>query len=109
MNGPAEGAVPIFLIAHHRETRRAGAVLMLMLLTVLVALSSASPSRAGVVQSVSATSDARGVTLKIRVAGGLEGASSFALATRSEEHTSELQSLMRTSYSVFCLQKKNTS
>src|SRR3546814_6149836 len=27
--------------------------------------------------------------------------------TRSEEHTSELQSLMRTSYAVFCLQKKN--
>src|SRR3546814_7426946 len=26
---------------------------------------------------------------------------------RSEEHTSELQSLMRTSYDVFCLQKKN--
>src|SRR3546814_1863998 len=25
---------------------------------------------------------------------------------RSEEHTSELQSLMRTSYAVFCLQKK---
>src|SRR3546814_7386735 len=28
-------------------------------------------------------------------------------ATRSEEHTSELQSLMRISYAVFCLQKKN--
>src|SRR3546814_2627174 len=28
---------------------------------------------------------------------------------RSEEHTSELQSLMRISYAVFCLQKKNTS
>src|SRR3546814_5860299 len=27
---------------------------------------------------------------------------------RSEEHTSELQSLMRTSYSVFCLKKQNT-
>src|SRR3546814_8428481 len=27
---------------------------------------------------------------------------------RSEEHTSELQSLMSTSYAVFCLQKKNT-
>src|SRR3546814_7289714 len=27
---------------------------------------------------------------------------------RSEEHTSELQSLMRTSYAVFCLQKKTT-
>src|SRR3546814_8656867 len=26
---------------------------------------------------------------------------------RSEEHTSELQSLMRNSYAVFCLQKKN--
>src|SRR3546814_8608418 len=26
--------------------------------------------------------------------------------TRSEEHTSELQSLMRISYAVFCLQKK---
>src|SRR3546814_2850284 len=27
-------------------------------------------------------------------------------ATRSEEHTSELQSLMRISYAVFCLKKK---
>src|SRR3546814_9911036 len=29
------------------------------------------------------------------------------LARRSEEHTSELQSLMRISYAVFCLKKKN--
>src|SRR3546814_10811756 len=29
-------------------------------------------------------------------------------ATRSEEHTSELQSLMRISYAVFCLKKKNS-
>src|SRR3546814_9011311 len=29
------------------------------------------------------------------------------LGIRSEEHTSELQSLMRISYAVFCLQKKN--
>src|SRR3546814_6742041 len=28
---------------------------------------------------------------------------------RSEEHTSELQSLMRISYAVFCLQKKTTA
>src|SRR3546814_6901373 len=28
------------------------------------------------------------------------------IATRSEEHTSELQSLMRISYAVFCLKKK---
>src|SRR3546814_8860066 len=31
------------------------------------------------------------------------------LADRSEEHTSELQSLMRISYAVFCLKKKKTS
>src|SRR3546814_9959113 len=29
------------------------------------------------------------------------------VATRSEEHTSELQSLMRISYAVLCLKKKN--
>src|SRR3546814_3316722 len=29
------------------------------------------------------------------------------LTDRSEEHTSELQSLMRNSYAVFCLKKKN--
>src|SRR3546814_1788167 len=34
------------------------------------------------------------------------GARRFLL--RSEEHTSELQSLMRISYAVFCLKKKNT-
>src|SRR3546814_1490793 len=32
----------------------------------------------------------------------------FSIA-RSEEHTSELQSLMRISYAVFCLKKKNKS
>src|SRR3546814_10809266 len=32
-----------------------------------------------------------------------------ALTQRSEEHTSELQSLMRISYAVFCLKKKKTS
>src|SRR3546814_2668252 len=36
------------------------------------------------------------------IAAALTGASS-----RSEEHTSELQSLMRISYAVFCLKKKN--
>src|SRR3546814_8247732 len=30
-------------------------------------------------------------------------------ALRSEEHTSELQSLMRTSYAVFCWKKKRTT
>src|SRR3546814_8167373 len=37
-----------------------------------------------------------------------EGASKnlWSLSGRSEEHTSELQSLMRISYAVFCLKKK---
>src|SRR3546814_6365248 len=33
----------------------------------------------------------------------------LAVAVRSEEHTSELQSLMRISYAVFCLKKKKTT
>src|SRR3546814_4966286 len=33
----------------------------------------------------------------------------IGITQRSEEHTSELQSLMRTSYAVFCLNKKTTS
>src|SRR3546814_4538429 len=33
----------------------------------------------------------------------------FASRKRSEEHTSELQSLMRISYAVFCLKKKKTT
>src|SRR3546814_7035352 len=35
------------------------------------------------------------------------GGCEIDVPSRSEEHTSELQSLMRTSYAVFCLQKKN--
>src|SRR3546814_7512880 len=33
----------------------------------------------------------------------------FDAITKSEEHTSELQSLMRISYAVFCLKKKKTN
>src|SRR3546814_2104737 len=39
---------------------------------------------------------------RFRAEGALDG------LERSEEHTSELQSLMRISYAVFCLKKKNT-
>src|SRR3546814_6216108 len=41
--------------------------------------------------------------LRLRDSGWLEG-----YEQRSEEHTSELQSLMRISYAVFCLKKKTT-
>src|SRR3546814_4418348 len=36
------------------------------------------------------------------------GTDAITVPRRSEEHTSELQSLMRTSYAVFCLKTKNT-
>src|SRR3546814_965740 len=40
---------------------------------------------------------------------GLIGGCFGLLLARSEEHTSELQSLMRISYAVFCLKKKKTN
>src|SRR3546814_10917864 len=43
-----------------------------------------------------------------KVAVGTEGRLAHVLLDRSEEHTSELQSLMRISYAVFCLKKKKT-
>src|SRR3546814_2129628 len=48
-----------------------------------------------------------GVMEHIEQAGGHSGDSACSLPPyRSEEHTSELQSLMRISYAVFCLKKK---
>src|SRR3546814_8970942 len=40
---------------------------------------------------------------------GLALALMVIVAVRSEEHTSEIQSLMRISYAVFCLKKKKTN
>src|SRR3546814_5761860 len=48
---------------------------------------------------------------KLHIESGWETALEAVLRermTRSEEHTSELQSLMRISYAVFCLTKKKT-
>src|SRR3546814_1358494 len=46
-----------------------------------------------------------GVQPRCPIFGIVEESEIFA--PRSEEHTSELQSLMRISYAVFCLKKKN--
>src|SRR3546814_5260685 len=45
----------------------------------------------------------------VRTLAVVPAAQAEALAARSEEHTSELQSLMRISYAVFCLKKKKKS
>src|SRR3546814_3357516 len=46
----------------------------------------------------------------MRINSAKDDAAGLAISTRfrSEEHTSELQSLMRISYAVFCLKKKKT-
>src|SRR3546814_3893825 len=45
--------------------------------------------------------------LKNEFQSDYDGTPAYIFDNRSEEHTSELQSLMRISYAVFCLKKKN--
>src|SRR3546814_8604549 len=51
----------------------------------------------------------RGRGRKLRTPFRRRRGDALADAPRSEEHTSELQSLMRISYAVFCLKKNNTN
>src|SRR3546814_7781732 len=46
---------------------------------------------------------------RLRAAFGFGAVANGVKNARSEEHTSELQSLMRISYAVFCLKKNKTS
>src|SRR3546814_3124354 len=52
-----------------------------------------------------------GVIEMLKSGGGsiINTSSMYGVGARSEEHTSELQSLMRISYAVFCLKKKNNT
>src|SRR3546814_7156841 len=56
-------------------------------------------------------SDLIGLAVTVSLGGELYAISIagpvYRMKPRSEEHTSELQSLMRISYAVFCLKKKN--
>src|SRR3546814_3890711 len=54
----------------------------------------------------SARQDSHGTRLRHASAGRACGDGRRGSVKRSEEHTSELQSLMRSSYAVFCLKKK---
>src|SRR3546814_9114969 len=47
--------------------------------------------------------------LMVAAPEGLDATYDLREASRSEEHTSELQSLMRISYAVFCLKKKKSN
>src|SRR3546814_3084874 len=59
------------------------------------------------VQRAEASEAIRSNELKFRSLFEQSRDSIFIIRKRSEEHTSELQSLMRISYAVFCLKKKN--
>src|SRR3546814_9886254 len=63
------------------------------------------PSSAKIFAAISSSSALREADL-FRLAGLSGKVVSMLRGHRSEEHTSELQSLMRISYAVFCLKKK---
>src|SRR3546814_10577281 len=86
----ALGVAAALHLAHRHRARRAGA-----LLRALVRRLSMAPQLAREVER-------RGGVVIALYRGRGTG------EERSEEHTSELQSLMRSSYAVFCLKKKNT-
>src|SRR3546814_4636293 len=73
-----------------------------------------SPDRSRSIRVEAMTETGFTVTIgpQLRITGGrlpgLRKAADQLAPQRSEEHTSELQSLMRISYAVFCLKKKNT-
>src|SRR3546814_8462970 len=78
----------------------------------VIAWTKSRPSRSWLRASTSSSFAARGVDLNglvtfVNLVDRLNERVGRGVA-RSEEHTSELQSLMRTSYAVFCLQKKKT-
>src|SRR3546814_3340135 len=76
--------------AYLLQKRRTDELLLVQMLRDQIAASVPKPSRAEAETYIS------------------EHPTLFSGRKRSEEHTSELQSLMRISYAVFCLKKKNT-
>src|SRR3546814_1511055 len=60
------------------------------------------------IKNIAKETDPRAAILKSRAMLSFTSTRSSNSIIRSEEHTSELQSLMRISYAVFCLKKKNT-
>src|SRR3546814_4983011 len=96
--GPGSIASVMLLVAQNNGFDRALVIfgaLLLVLLISLGALLAAGPLMRLI--------GGKGEAIITRLLGVLLA----ALAARSEEHTSELQSLMRISYAVFCLKKKN--
>src|SRR3546814_9805552 len=95
-----------------RDSRRIDKPLQLEGLEPAEAIADDDPAP-GRPADVSATPVERGAEEQQGIAGGQAGHDRLVLVhagnVRSEEHTSELQSLMRSSYAVFCLKKNKTT
>src|SRR3546814_6330310 len=98
-----------------REVLPSGAVTSLKLVAGVPLASGAlvritqRPPRWSASYSTSRSRGASTVNSRGSAAGAQRNSLDTVLSTpRSEEHTSELQSLMRLSYAVFCLKKKKT-
>src|SRR3546814_3407589 len=63
-------------------------------------------TRSGAVKATIRLTAGRRTTASMAVTATTRSSAATATTFRSEEHTSELQSLMRISYAVFCLKKK---
>src|SRR3546814_9519323 len=68
---------------------------------------SVGPSSANEYTVLPMSADAAPNALTPETVAWIESVTEMKVTARSEEHTSELQSLMRNSYAVFCLKKKN--
>src|SRR3546814_3075129 len=74
----------------------------------LVSTASGESDLAAKLESILEKAFEDGLVLDAAISQSEAQAREFWKLRRSEEHTSELQSLMRISYAVFCLKKKNT-
>src|SRR3546814_3970386 len=102
MLGLAEPGAPVWLSQSDNPKRK------LRYSWELVAVQGQAPEqddgRSGCLVGIN-TGRANALVGEALAAGGIPELAGY---DRSEEHTSELQSLMRISYAVFCLKKKNT-
>src|SRR3546814_6711967 len=65
------------------------------------------PSNIGLWRNTVDNEGNRWMKVRVRGGGGNSDGVGASVRWRSEEHTSELQSLMRSSYAVFCVRKKS--
>src|SRR3546814_3387420 len=103
----------VFFLMIRRPPRSTRTDTLFPYTTLFRSPSSTSPSswrgsmpEAFIIDAVRTPVGKRGGALAAVHSADLAAHSITALVARSEEHTSELQSLMRSSYAVFCLKKK---